>query len=473
MFLAGMAKVSIPATSSPTVIFRVDPVITPGVAVDGEVAVNVYIDADPGVSVVGWAIDIKVDPAVLKPGYFVDEPFPLPDWWKVVNTSEASYFLYDWCDANNWSMPNPTLLIDGERNVTAGTITDYSEGIKNWTGLEVGDGANGTGNLVTFYFTSLDQNAWSPIEITKAYYYTSWNSPSIDERVPDLVINGHYNTPQHDVAVTDISAPPNATVGDSVPINVSILNQGANAETFDLKVFNDTTLIENRSVSLASSASDLESFTWNTTGMDPGTYTITANATLATDVDLSNNMRNTTIELKSALVGDAAVTNVVPSLIAGFPLPKWIIPINVTVSNNGTGTISFNVTAYYGSSWTEIGTEPVYDLGEGVSTNVTFNWNISALTPCVTHNLKANITLIGDAYAGNDEKVEGSVDIRIIGDVNGIGGASVADMVEVDIALGSQPGQPNYNPYADVDNNGSISVADMVQIDIHLGEKCP
>jgi hypothetical protein len=195
MFVASMTSISIPVTSSPTVTFKVDPAITSGVPVDNEVAVNVSIEADPGVAIVGWAIDIKVDPAVLKPGYWVPPQFPFPGYWKVINTGEAEYFLYDWCDTNNWSMPDPTLLTDGSRNVTTGAITDYSEGIKNWTGLDVGVGVEGTGNLVTFYFTSLDQNAWSPIEITKAYYYTSWASPGVDERVPDLIINGHYNTP--------------------------------------------------------------------------------------------------------------------------------------------------------------------------------------------------------------------------------------------------------------------------------------
>ena len=195
MFVASMTSISVPVTSSPTVTFRVDPAITSGVTVDSEVAVNVSIEADPGAAIVGWAIDIKVDPAVLEPGYWVPPQFPFPGYWKVVKTGEAGYSLYDWCDTNNWSMPDPTLLTDGSRNVTTGAITDYSEGIKNWTGLDVGVGVESTGNLVTFYFTSKSDTAWSSIQITKAYYYTSWASPGVDERVPDLIINGHYNTP--------------------------------------------------------------------------------------------------------------------------------------------------------------------------------------------------------------------------------------------------------------------------------------
>ena len=62
-------------------------------------------------------------------------------------------------------------------------------------------------------------------------------------------------------------------------------------------------------------------------------------------------------------------------------------------------------------------------------------------------------------------------DIRIHAyacDVNGDGRVSVADMVEVDVALGSQDGDPNWNPDADVDGDGRVSVADMAQVEISL-----
>jgi hypothetical protein len=194
MFVASMTTISIPATSSPTVTFRVDPVITTGVPVDDVVAVNVYIDAPLNTSVIAWAIDIKVDPAVLKPGY---------NGW-VAWTGTPGYFLYDWCDANDWRYPGdtePTLIFDPTKNETTGTITDHAETIKLWRDLEVGNGTDGTGPLATFYFTSKSETAYSLIEITKAYYYTSWKSPDVDERVPDLVINGHYNVPKHEVVV--------------------------------------------------------------------------------------------------------------------------------------------------------------------------------------------------------------------------------------------------------------------------------
>jgi hypothetical protein len=460
MFLAGMAKVSIPATSSPTVTFRVDPVITPGVAVDGVVWVNVYIDADPGAAIVGWAIDIKVDPAVLKPGY---------NGW-VAWTGTPGYFLYDWCDANDWRYPGdtePTLIFDPTKNETSGTITDYAETIKLWRDLGVGVGADGNGPLATFYFTSKSETAYSPIEITKAYYYTSWNSPDVDERVPDLVINGHYNVPEHDVAVTDVSAPPEATFGDLVSINVSIWNLGANNETFNLTVSYDATIIENRSVSLTSNATGTESFTWNTAGVDPGNYTITAKVILATDVDPSNDERTTTILL---VMHDLAVISVTPSVSEAYP--TWTVQVNVTVLNNSTLPINCTVAAYYNAStWYEIGTQNV-TLAEDENTTLTFNWNLTDV-PYHNRTVKTNATLIGldDMNPGNNEfVVYDAVKVKMVGDVNGNNYVGSEDLFALAPAYGSHPGDEYWNRQCDFNDDSYAGSMDLFILAANYGE---
>jgi hypothetical protein len=174
---------------------------------------------------------------------------------------------------------------------------------------------------------------------------------------------------------------------------------------------------------------------------------------------------------------DAAVIDILPNKYGHEEhdaYPTWTINVNVTALNNGTQPANITVTAYYNeSSWQQIGNQTVTNLAPGNSETVTFTWNLSGLTPCTNYTMKANATLTGmaDTNPGNNEAYSW-VKVRATGDVDGNGKVSVADMVEVDIALGSQPDQPNWNPYADVDGNGSISVADMVQIDIHLGEEC-
>ncbi|NIP53670.1 MAG: hypothetical protein GWO26_17105, partial [Phycisphaerae bacterium] len=105
----------------------------------------------------------------------------------------SGYFLYGWCVHNKY--PNYTKFFEGDRYPAVGVINGTIETIVAWTGLEPGTGADGTGKLATFYFTSKSETAYSPIEITKAFYYTSLNSPDPDKKEPDIIINGYYNEP--------------------------------------------------------------------------------------------------------------------------------------------------------------------------------------------------------------------------------------------------------------------------------------
>jgi hypothetical protein len=84
-------------------------------------------------------------------------------------------------------------------------------------------------------------------------------------------------TGAHDVATTNVT-PLKTVVGQgfSMHINVTVTNHGDFAETFNVTVYADTSLIETRQVSLPSGHSATVIFKWNTTGFAKGTYTISA-----------------------------------------------------------------------------------------------------------------------------------------------------------------------------------------------------
>jgi len=107
---------------------------------------------------------------------------------------------------------------------------------------------------------------------------------------------------EHDVAVTGVSAPDEVTQGKVVTISVDAANPGDSDENFDITVTYNTTPIGTQSVTLASKDVKTVLFNWNTTGVDPDTYTITAEAILAEDEDLTNNNASTTITVKLELV---------------------------------------------------------------------------------------------------------------------------------------------------------------------------
>jgi len=80
-----------------------------------------------------------------------------------------------------------------------------------------------------------------------------------------------------DIAITDVKASPTTViVGNPVSVEVKVLNEGTDQQTFDVNTYYDSTLIGTMSVTLSSGASTTLTFTWDTTSASPGTYTIRA-----------------------------------------------------------------------------------------------------------------------------------------------------------------------------------------------------
>lgn len=103
----------------------------------------------------------------------------------------------------------------------------------------------------------------------------------------------------HDVAVIALDAPSSVIQGDTATIQVTIRNQGTNGETFDLTVTDETygEFYETRSITLAAGGSNIETFTWDTTGATLGGHTIKAEVILTGDEDPSNNAMTSTINV--------------------------------------------------------------------------------------------------------------------------------------------------------------------------------
>jgi hypothetical protein len=96
----------------------------------------------------------------------------------------------------------------------------------------------------------------------------------------------------HDVAVTDVVASPNAVYrGWNVTINVTVVNYGDGPEDFNVTVFYNVTANGKQLVSsLASNESRTLTFLWNTTGVAYGNYTVKAIADNVTgETNATNN----------------------------------------------------------------------------------------------------------------------------------------------------------------------------------------
>lgn len=122
--------------------------------------------------------------------------------------------------------------------------------------------------------------------------YTVTLTVTDSQNLTDLATHTVTIAGKHDIAIIDISPSSyKVTVGELVSINVTAENEGTQAESFDIIVYYDNQVIGTISVTnLASGDSETSTIDWNTTGVDPATYTIKAVAnTIEGEIDTTDN----------------------------------------------------------------------------------------------------------------------------------------------------------------------------------------
>ena len=182
--LFSIAIVSVPVQASPEIRFYVK---MPngwiaGVAPGELVTVEVWVDspiAPPADGIVGWALTVKWDPAVIAIG------------WELAPGMTFDVVEGTFLSAGGW--PEGTSFLKGDINKEAGNVTFVSCMINKYEQLPAGSGADGAASLVILFFTSLSQTEYSPIDLfdIDCYYFTQ-TTPQI---YPDDTLDGHYNQP--------------------------------------------------------------------------------------------------------------------------------------------------------------------------------------------------------------------------------------------------------------------------------------
>jgi len=119
-----------------------------------------------------------------------------------------------------------------------------------------------------------------------------------------------------DIAITNIKLSSTAVfVGDTLGINVTVVDESNESATFDLSTYYNSSVIETRhGVELAPFAQETFAFAWNTTLVNPGFYQISASAPLPGDpTPWDNTLIDGTVQVKA----------VVPPPV--FPTPEWLV----------------------------------------------------------------------------------------------------------------------------------------------------
>jgi len=148
----------------------------------------------------------------------------------------------------------------------------------------------------------------------------------------------------HDVAVENVTPSKSTGIipGEVVTIDVDVSNLGDYTESFDVTLTYDSVVIGVENVAgLGNGESDGVQFSWDTTGVPEGTYTLKACADIVSgEIIVDNNCLETTVELREGL----SVTPVFIDINPGS------CPNSFNVKNNGVlpvavlGTMDFDVT---------------------------------------------------------------------------------------------------------------------------------
>jgi hypothetical protein len=195
----------------------------------------------------------------------------------------------------------------------------------------------GPGTLANVAFTVVgegDSDITLVKKETQLKGYTDDVYNIVDEMTPALghIMDGYFRNKEVTHDVTVISVTPEQTsvqLGDLVNITVVVENQGTVTETFDVTI--DRSLdktnwwgIGTKTVSsLAVGANMSITFTWNTTGVSTGTYTIRAVTSI---ISGEGNTEDNTLE------SDDTVTVIRSQAPPGPPVELIIIAIVVAVS---------------------------------------------------------------------------------------------------------------------------------------------
>lgn len=247
----------------------------------------------------------------------------------------------------------------------------------------------------------------------------------------------------HDIAIIQVTATPTEVkVGETVSINVTILNEGSESEYLNVTVYYDSHEIETQlfkyiehtptgpdlRIVLPSrenhtmtwgDTTDFQPLIWDTTGITPGIYTISAYAYLVLQANISQTLPDIELDLTDntfsndqVAVGshDIAVTSVTCSpedvSIGDF------VSINVTVANYGDFSETFNLTAYYDS--VPIETQPNISLDAKADKDLTFTY---AFVGEGVYTIKAEASAVhGETDIANNLYLNGEVNVtRLLG----------------------------------------------------------
>jgi len=144
------------------------------------------------------------------------------------------------------------------------------------------------------------------------------------------------------------------------------------------------------------------------------------------------------------------------------------IRINVTITNRGKYTEVIKVTLHASTTHSTQLTNIM--VPSRTSKNITITWN-TLTVPYGTYPISAEVDPVpGETDVANNMRIDGSIKVTIIGDVNGDGRVDVIDLYAVGKASGSSSSTSNWNPNCDFNDDDTINSLDLLDVSKNYGK---
>jgi len=421
----------------------------------GYVAINCYLSVeDPGVSGDGTLTTIRC--AVIDTGNCTIEPYDIElynDDMELITdfTVESGVFYTTYPVArkppeepyfgSHFNTPNPSQPghpVVGEPLTFSGAACydpDQSYKGQTGTGIVSYEWDFGDGNVTAVDYPIITHT------YTENLLYQG-NLTVIDDDGETDVETFSIDVVFHDLNITDVTATPAEVLpGEIININVTILNEGDMNAYFNVTVHYNGNLVaklmfkhlwydrygtpevrnylepeENGAMSWNPDplSVEFEPLAWDTTGVAPATYTLTANAYQVDPNAVNETLSelegdpedNTFTDCQATILGhNIAITNIAvdpTSVVIGDT-----VNIDVTVTNDGDFTeTSIDVTPYYDE--TDAATaKTVSSLVAGASDIVEFEWDTTGVSKG-TYTISANASVVPDETDIADNTLTGN-----------------------------------------------------------------
>jgi len=191
-----------------------------------------------------------------------------------------------------------------------------------------------------------------------------------------------------------------------------------------------------------------------------GSTALHLNGTVLRDDSLSK-MDHTSEDGWFSNIGETPVHDLAITSVAAAPSPVCIgdsVTVNVDLKNEGNQyEANIMVHAYYDTNL--IGEQTVSSLAPSAPITVSFTWTTATVG---TYTISAHVTPVtGETDTVDNTKTDGTVNVRIRGDLDGDGYVGPIDLNMFAAAYGKRAGQTGYNLLADLDKDDYIGPIDL------------